>query len=239
MKTYPRVRDLLQSDIDSGMSLRAVCRKVDLHPNTVGSYLEGRAEAGEDSLEKIAKAYGKTVSWLRGANTVKVSNLAEKLGIDTKEVLSRLQQLGYSVKSSYDELEPVPPSTSLIPVVGLASANGDGPCWEDAYPVGHGIQMIHRPHDVIDPKAFGVKVDGDSMSPKYEDGDIVVVCPQKQVTSGMPVVVKLSDGRVMIKRIRYINDHVLLESINASYEPIFVKRDQVEFAYKIVWTKGG
>jgi SOS-response transcriptional repressor LexA len=43
----------------------------------------------------------------------------------------------------------------------------------------------------------------------------------------------------MIKRIRYVNDHVLLESINSNYEPIFVKRDEVEFAYKIVWTKGG
>jgi phage repressor protein C with HTH and peptisase S24 domain len=156
--------------------------------------------------------------------------LAKYLRVEFSDILSDLD--------SYD-LSPIPPPSGLIPVISMASANGDGPCWEDAYPVGHGMQMIHRPHDVIDPKAFGVKVDGDSMSPKYEDGDIVVVCPQKQVTSGMPVVVKLADGRVMIKRIRYVNDYVLLESINSNYEPIFVKRDEVEFAYKIVWTKGG
>lgn len=240
MKTYPRVKELLQADIDSGMSLRAVCRKVDLHPNTVGSYLEGRSEAGEESLAKLAKAYGKTVSWLRGSNTVKVSNLAEKLGINTQEVISRLQQLGYDIKQEESaELEPLPSPSGLIPVVSMASANGDGPLWEDAYPVGHGMEQIWRPHDVVDPRAFGVKVDGDSMTPVFRHGDTVVVCPQKQVVNGDEVVARLRDGRVVVKVIRYLNGHVLLESYNTSHEPIFAERDQVEFAYKIVWHKRG
>ena len=214
MKTFQRVIDLFKADLKNGETLRGLVRKTGLNSNTIANYLEGITEPTQSSLEKISKAYGKSVAWLRG-------------DVD--------HDPPFTINGR--ALEPVPESTGKIPVVSMASANGDGPLWEDAYPVGHGMEMIHRPYDVTDPKAFGVKISGDSMSPKYDDGDVVVVCPDKQVVSGAPVVAKLKDGRVMVKRIRFLNGHVLLESVNPNYEPIFTTRDDIEFAYKVVWKK--
>lgn len=203
----------------------AVARATRYSPAMISAVFSGDEPLSDKLLAAICSAYSINEDWVRTGFGPMFENKQTRIA-------GRLSQLGV-------DMAPVPPPSGLIPVVSMASANGDGPCWEDAYPVGHGMEQIWRPHDVDDPRAFGVKVDGDSMSPKYEDGDIVVVCPQKQVTSGMPVVAKLADGRVLIKRIRYINDHVLLESINPGYDPIFIKKDEIEFAYKIVWTKGG
>lgn len=179
-----------------------------------------------------------------GLNHVSISQYHKGIIPDAKNlaILSKYFRINFAdllIEMDSFDLSPFPPPSGLIPVVSMASANGDGPCWEDAYLVGQGMEMIWRPHDVIDAKAFGIKVDGDSMIPVFRPGDVVVVCPQKQVVNGDEVVAKLKDGRVVVKVIRYINGHVLLESYNQSHDPIFTEKDQLDFAYKIVWHKRG
>lgn len=66
MKTFPRVMELLKQEVKMTGSVNAVVRRTNLTHNTVGNYLEGRAEPTQSSLEKIGKAYGKSVAWLRG-----------------------------------------------------------------------------------------------------------------------------------------------------------------------------
>lgn len=66
MKTFPRVVELLQSDLRRTKSVNAIVRKTRLTHNTVGNYLEGRAEPTQSSLKKIGAAYGKSIAWLRG-----------------------------------------------------------------------------------------------------------------------------------------------------------------------------
>lgn len=70
MKTFPRVMELLQEQLRRTGSVNAIVKKTGLTHNTVGNYLEGRAEPTQSSLEKIGKAYGRSVSWLRGDTDV-------------------------------------------------------------------------------------------------------------------------------------------------------------------------
>jgi transcriptional regulator with XRE-family HTH domain len=91
------------------MSVNAIVKKTGITHNAIGAYLEGRSEPTQSSLEKISKAYGKSVAWLRGD----VEN-------DAPFMINGVP------------LEPMPGPSGLIPVVSQASANGDGPLWEDA-----------------------------------------------------------------------------------------------------------
>ena len=72
MKTFPRVMELLQEQLRRTGSVNAIVKKTGLTHNTVGNYLEGRAEPTQASLEKIGQTYGKSVSWLRGDTDVNV-----------------------------------------------------------------------------------------------------------------------------------------------------------------------
>jgi transcriptional regulator with XRE-family HTH domain len=65
MKTYPRVTALLDEKRKEH-SVNWIVGKTGLNFNTIAAYIDGRSEPSTESLEKIARAFGKTVAWLRG-----------------------------------------------------------------------------------------------------------------------------------------------------------------------------
>jgi transcriptional regulator with XRE-family HTH domain len=66
MKTYQRVIELLEEEKKkAGGSVNAIVKKTGVSHNTITAYLAGRSEPTQDTLGKISRAYGKTISWLR------------------------------------------------------------------------------------------------------------------------------------------------------------------------------
>ncbi|MBQ2704743.1 MAG: helix-turn-helix domain-containing protein [Clostridia bacterium] len=64
-----------------------------------------------------------------------------------------------------------------------------------------------------------IKVKGNSMYPKIEDGDIVQVVKTPTVDSGKIAVVLLDEDEGLIKRVVYGEDWIELQSINPEYAP--------------------
>ena len=65
-----------------------------------------------------------------------------------------------------------------------------------------------------------IKVRGDSMHPKIEDGDIIQVHKQDSVDSGAIAVVLLDGDDGLVKKMIYGNDWIELHSINPMYAPM-------------------
>lgn len=86
---------------------------------------------------------------------------------------------------------------------------------------------MSRPYDIKDPKAYGVKVVGDSMIPMFRPGRKVVVSPNLPVVHGAPVYIQLLSGERLVKIARRAPGW-MLESINPAYEPQFVKKAEIE-----------
>ena len=123
-----------------------------------------------------------------------------------------------------------------LSVISWAQAGANG-FFEDSYAAGTGFTDIACPYDVNDPSAYSLVSAGNSMDPKYEAGDFVVVSPASGVQTGNDAIVKLKDGQVMAKRIKAKNSHFILESLNKEYEPITVPAEDVIFMHRIVWVK--
>lgn len=124
-----------------------------------------------------------------------------------------------------------------VPVVAFASA-GPGVAFTDqGYPAGGGMYFLPRPPQFTDPNGFGVEVAGDSMVPKYEDGQVVMVDTRKRPASGDYAVIGLMAGDKFVKRYRESGGRVVLESVNPLYPPVVVEPSEVRFAYKIVWAR--
>lgn len=121
-----------------------------------------------------------------------------------------------------------------IPVISKVQA-GDCGFWEDCYPVGCGIDKVECPASIIDPHAFALKVEGDSMLDRYKNGEIVIVDTTKKVINGDDVVVKLTDGAVLIKQYRLFREMVFLHSYNSAYEDIPILDGDIECCFKIVY----
>lgn len=87
--------------------------------------------------------------------------------------------------------------------------------------------------DVRDPKAFALVVKGTSMSPRIENGDIVVVSPQQEVRSGDICVIRVNDEDVL-KKIKIEGAYVHLIPLNPVFDPVTVKKSEVSFIWKVV-----
>lgn len=66
-------------------------------------------------------------------------------------------------------------------------------------------------------ETIAIRVSGDSMSPKIEDGDIIRVHKQESVDSGSIAVVLLDGEEGLVKKVVYGDDWIELHSINPYY----------------------
>lgn len=87
--------------------------------------------------------------------------------------------------------------------------------------------------NINDPNAFALIVKGTSMSPKIEDGDIVVVSPRREVRNGDICVVRVNDEDVL-KKVKFDTTHIHLIPLNPEFEPVSVKKKDVVFIWKVV-----
>lgn len=87
--------------------------------------------------------------------------------------------------------------------------------------------------DVKDPSAIGLIVRGQSMAPKLEEGDIIIVSPKREARSGDICVVRVGDEDT-VKRIKFEEQFIHLIPLNRDFEPMVVHRKDVSFIWKVV-----
>lgn len=80
-----------------------------------------------------------------------------------------------------------------------------------------------------DPNAFALKVKGDSMFPRINSGEFVVIEPNIVPCSGDEVLVRTKDGRNMIKKLEFHRDYMYrFTSINQDHPPLTLDENQVD-----------
>ena len=75
--------------------------------------------------------------------------------------------------------------------------------------------VIDNPYDVEE--TIGIRVKGDSMYPKIENGDIIIVRKQDSVDSGSIAVLLLDGEEGLVKKVEYGPDWIELHSLNPEY----------------------
>jgi len=123
-----------------------------------------------------------------------------------------------------------------IPLIGFAQAGEAGFFDDGGYPIGGSWDEIPFP-DVGDASAYALEISGDSMSPLYRDGDIVIVSPQAGIRRGDRVVVKTHNGEVMAKQlVRKTAKTLELESLNPQHESPTLDMSDVDWIARIIWS---
>ena len=94
------------------------------------------------------------------------------------------------------------------------------------------------PSDVSDERAFGVRLRGDSMEPKFSDGDIAILLPSIAPTNGETVVANLKEEGVLCKimHVQLDKNLVALSSYNPAYPPTEYRRDEFHWIFPVAMT---
>lgn len=122
-----------------------------------------------------------------------------------------------------------------VPVIGYAQAGDEGFFDDAGYPTGSGWDEVIFP-DIGDPHAYALEISGDSMTPVYRDGDIIIVSPEANLRRGDRVVAKTIDGEVMAKELhRQSARKVELTSLNHMHPDREFAVGDLAWMHRIIW----
>jgi len=123
----------------------------------------------------------------------------------------------------------------LVPVINKVSAGYPSDFNDLDYPVGIADDYIRCP-DMHDPNAFAVRVVGDSMEPKFREGDIVIFSPAAEVHNGDDCFVRFAmPHETTFKRVFFESENkIRLQPRNEKYSPTIVDGKRINGIYRAV-----
>lgn len=162
------------------------------------------------------------------------SRLTEGVNLDDIYLSGVLAEL---VDQHRGNIEPI--TTGTVPIINKVQAGYPRDFTDLAYPRGVADEYISCP-DVRDTEAFAARIHGDSMSPKYTEGDIVVFSPAAQMKNGDDCFVRFDDGQTTFKRVFFEKDDsgrsiIRLQPRNERYRPQVVAREKINGLYKAIY----
>jgi len=133
------------------------------------------------------------------------------------------------------DFEPLHTAGRLVPVINNVAAGYPTDYDDKGYPPGGADDYVRCP-DLHDPNAFAVRVVGDSMEPKYLQGDILIFSPAAPVNSGDDCFVRMTDPHeTTFKQVFFEeNGNIRLQPRNHAYPPIIQPREKINGIWRAV-----
>lgn len=169
---------------------------------------------------------------MTGLTQVAIRNYLRGIKVPNAQALIRLSRALTSTSDyllSGSALRP-----DRIPL--LTKIPGGSPTnWTDGeYPAGYGYEFIDR-GDIADSGAFALVVEGNSMSPSINSGDIVIVSPGTPVTNRTIAAIAINGDERTLKRVLFLDDdRVLLQPDNDAYTPIVCDRNDITLIGRVI-----
>ncbi|MDO4473849.1 MAG: XRE family transcriptional regulator [Eubacteriales bacterium] len=171
-----------------------------------------------ERLQKLADYFKVEADWLVGASEYRTK----------REMLQHFDDITDipALRSEIFRLE----RGSQIPVLGEVAAGQ--PIFAEEKYIGY--------EDISEKMAksgtfFGLKIKGDSMSPRISEGDTVIVRQQEDAESGDVVIVLINGETATCKRLMKYAEGITLLSFNPTYEPMtFSNKEILEKPVKII-----
>ncbi len=151
--------------------------------------------------------------------------------LDTAQIGNLLKE--FDLQSEADRGDLV--AGQLVPVINRVVAGYPAEFDDMGYPVGIAEDYVRCP-DLHDPNAFAVRIIGDSMEPKFSEGDIVVFSPAADVQNGDDCFVRFAHPHEStFKRVFFEPDgKVRLQPRNETYAPTIVDGTRLNGMYRAV-----
>jgi SOS-response transcriptional repressor LexA len=134
---------------------------------------------------------------------------------------------------------PEHPDGTVIPVLNRVAAGQAMEATDMGFPPGGADLYVELPRELmrIGPRAYGLTVDGDSMSPDYQHGDIVVVDPDISSEGSAPVMgiaIYGEDRMSVFKQVVRDKTQVELRSLNKRFPTIHVDSPEVHAVHSVI-----
>ena len=170
----------------------------------LNKYIKGVAIAKQDKMYILAKALNVSEGWLMGYDVDK-----DRGWIEDEDYSTLMIDNGRYIETEI--------KTIKIPVLGKVPAGTPIEAIQDVI----GYENIPATMLNSGENYFALKIDGNSMSPDYKNGDIIIVKQQEDCNSGDDCVVMVNGDDATFKRVIKQNNAIILKPLNNEYEPYY------------------
>ncbi|MBQ8960896.1 MAG: LexA family transcriptional regulator [Ruminococcus sp.] len=217
-----------------GFTISQLCNKLHINPNTYAKYERDERDVSTETLASFADFYGVTTDYLLGREEKKAPGMTpDDLSMESelldlyrsmppelrKILCDGIRSVVLSHTGAPEELEGEI-QTVLFEFLSIHKASAgcgydlnDSDQWTT-------VEVIDTPE--LRRADFAVEVDGDSMLPMFESGDIVYVIKTEEVPEGY-VGLFQQNGKGYIKKVGA--DRLI--SINPDYDDIFPQNGEI------------
>ena len=145
--------------------------------------------------------------------------------------INQLRELSKIFDTSIDYIVGNSPAGRPVPVLGTIPAGVPLEAIEDV------LDYEELPESMFScgREYFALKIKGDSMIPRYEDGDVVILRKQDSCESGQDCAVLVNGNDATFKRVRMNEKTLTLQPLNPAYEPmVYTTKEVVDLPVRIL-----
>ena len=209
-------------------------------PDDVKAHLSRLVDAADEAIRQLASAgqapgeaaAGKGGAAEPGPGPAPSARPSVALDLDALHRSGLLHHLARADDAGAPAHEAVP--LRAVPIINKVAAGYPREFTDLGYPVGIADDYVSVPAEMADPNAFAVRVVGDSMEPKYREGDVVIFSPAAPVHSGDDCFVRFAPGsgpgedESTFKRVFFDDpEQVRLQPLNERYAPTTVRPEVI------------
>ena len=197
----------------------------------------------------MAKFLNNNIKYLRSIRGMSQQDLADKAGID-RSTISRIENneitttvdnaikisevlkipmadlLGRDLRFDNVEIIDMDSNTIKIPVFGTIKADIPIESQTDI------TEYVGIPKDWTTggKKFYGIKISGDSMFPKYDEGDIVIFeyTNDMSIVNGKDCAIMINGTESTFKKVLLNEQGIVLQSYNTAYDIMMYSKEQVK-----------
>jgi len=224
---------------DIGKILRGLRLAAGQTKEYVAEYVSDKAgkQIGSRAIEKWEQGISQpnAMQFMEVCSLYKVTNFYATFGVGNN---TELNALGLQRLSDYAKLlllsedyreNPTRKAIRIIPLYDLAVSAGTGQYLNDST-----YEELEIDDTISELADYALRITGDSMEPRFINGQIVYVHKQKDLNNGEIGIFALNDDSY-IKRLDVVNEQIQLTSLNTAYPPIIVREhDRLDVMGRVV-----
>jgi len=202
---------------EKGVSAYRVAKDTGVSTSTLSSWKKGKYIPKSDKLSKIADYFEVDVERFQSVKKKYTMKLDRSLFMNA---LSKAMEADSEFNAMLDSIDQM----YQIPVVRRVAAGVPIDSQEELI----GYEEISESM-ANDGTYFGLRIQGDSMEPTINNGDIIIVRQQDDAEDGDIIVALINGNDGCCKRLKkYEDGSIALMSDNASYKPMFFNGSEID-----------
>jgi len=179
--------------------------------STISNWKKRRNQLSAKNAQKIASFLGVSIDYLMTGkeSEILIDSYASSLEQIGEDFTKRMETYQTAVK--HRKIPVFGKVAAGVPITAIKEILD----WEEIDSSYHG-------------EFFGLKVVGDSMSPRICEGDTLIVRSQPTIENGQIAIVQINGDQATCKKVLKHSDGISLLSLNPLYEPMVFTKEQVE-----------